>query len=272
MSSVRDILVIDDEPVVLQGVERICRDEGLAIDTATGGLAGLQRLEQHAYRLILCDIMMEDLDGFGFLAESSRRGNRSPVVLASGYSTGENAIRSLQCGAFDYVAKPFTADELMAVIRRALNYSALLAENPGTLSATAPRAENIHRLGRVSWAASKPEGTVVIGVDNLFVKTMQGLRSVELAPVGTNLVQGTGCATIISTDGLAHSVMCPVSGRVLQVHGEAAADISMIEQDPFGAGWLYRVLPSDLEYSFRCLTSRPDPPDQRQVHHKGETS
>ncbi len=272
MSSVRDILVIDDEPVVLQGVERICRGEGLAVDTATGGVTGLQQLEKHAYRLILCDIMMEDLDGFGFLAESRRRGNRSPVVLASGYSTGENAIRSLQCGAFDYVAKPFTADELMAVIRRALNYSSLLAENPEALPATAPRAENIHRLGRVSWAASKLEGTVVIGVDDLFVNTIQGLRSVELAPVGAYLVQGTGCATIVSTDGLAHSVMCPVSGQVLQAHAEAAANISMIEKDPFGAGWLYRLLPSDLEYSFRCLTFPSDPIDQWQVHQKGETS
>ena len=123
--------MIDDEPVVLQGVERICRGEGLAVDPATGGMAGLKQLERHAYRLILCDIMMEDLDGFGFLAESHRRGNRAPVVLASGYSTGENAIRSLQCGAFDYIAKPFTVDELMAVVRRASQFSTLLAAEPG---------------------------------------------------------------------------------------------------------------------------------------------
>ena len=264
MNSGRDILVIDDEPVVLQGVERICRDEGLSIETAGGGVAGLQRLEQHTYRLILCDLMMEDLDGFGFLAESRRRGNRSPIVLASGYATGENAIRSLQCGAFDYLAKPFTADELLAVIRRAFNYNALLAENLAPRPMIAPRTENIHRLGRVSWVSSKPEGTVVIGVDNLFVRTIQGLRSIELAAVGTHLVQGTGCATIISTDGLAHNVMCPVSGQVLQAHTGAAADFSMIEQDPFGAGWLYRLLPSDLEYSFRCLTSPLDPPVQCQ--------
>ncbi|MBW7893758.1 MAG: response regulator [Opitutaceae bacterium] len=272
MNSGRDILVIDDEPVVLQGVARICRDEGLSIETAGGGVAGLQRLGQHAYRLILCDIMMEDLDGFGFLAECRRRGCRSPIVLASGYATGENAIRSLQCGAFDYMAKPFTADELLAVIRRALNYSALLAEHLEAWPTIAPRTANIHHLGRVSWATSKPEGTVVIGVDGLFVKTIQGLRSVELAPVGAHLVQGMGCATIVSTDGLAHSVMCPVSGQVLQAHAEAAADFSMIGKDPFGAGWLYRLLPSDLEYSFRCLTSPSDPPDQRPVHQKGVTS
>lgn len=272
MSSARDILVIDDEPVVLQGVERICRDEGLTIETAGGGVAGLERLEQHTYRLILCDIMMEDLDGFGFLAESRRRGHRTPIVLASGYATGANAIRSLQSGAFDYVAKPFTADELLAVIRRALNYNALLAENMAALPATSPRTENIHHLGRVSWASSKPEGTVVIGVDDLFIKTIQGLRRVELAPVGTQLVQGAGCATIVSTDGLAHSVMCPVSGQVLQAHTEAAADISMIEKDPFGAGWLYRLLPADLEYNFRCLTSPSVPPDRQPVHQKGVTS
>ncbi len=272
MSSTHDILVIDDEPVVLQGIERICRGEGLAVDTATGGMAGLKQLERHAYRLILCDIMMEDLNGFGFLAEFRRRGNRTPVVLASGYSTGENAIRSLQCGAFDYIAKPFTADELIAVIRRALNYNSLLEENPEALTAKVPHVANFHSLGRVSWAASKPEGTVLIGVDDLFIKTMNGLRSVELAPVGTNLVQGTSCATMTSTDGLAHSIMCPVSGQILQAHGEAATNISAIETDPFGGGWLYRILPSDLEYSFRCLTSPSDPSDRRQVQQKEEIS
>jgi formate transporter len=145
MKSVRDILVIDDEPVVLQGVERICGSEGLSVDHGGQRAAGLDRLDRHAYRLILCDIMMEDVDGFEFLAEAGRRGNRTPVVMTTGYSTVENAVRSLQRGAIDYLAKPFTADELMAVVRRGLL-------PPGGRRARRARVPNpcpadFHRLG-----------------------------------------------------------------------------------------------------------------------------
>jgi glycine cleavage system H protein len=123
----------------------------------------------------------------------------------------------------------------------------------------------------VSWAETKPEGTVLIGVNDLFVRTMQGMRSVELAPVGTNLIQGAVCATIISADGLAHGVMCPVSGQVIEAHTEVAAQPSTLEQDPYGAGWLYRILPSDLDYSLRCLTSQLLSPDQLHQNRKGES-
>ncbi|MFH0908850.1 MAG: response regulator [bacterium] len=270
MKTARDILVIDDEPVVLQGVERICSSEGLSVDTATDGGAGLERLEKHVYRLIFCDIMLEDLDGFQFLAEAGRRGHRAPVVMTTGYSTVENAVRSLQCGAIDYLAKPFTADELMAVVRRGLNYGALQTAGAAAPPDARPCPPRFHRLGYVSWAVTEPEGTVLIGVNDLFVKTMKGLRSVELFPEGTELVQGTGCATMVSADGLAHGVMCPVSGQVIKAHAEVAANPAMIEKDPYEAGWLYRVLPSDLEYSLRRLTSQVEAPDRQNEHRQGE--
>jgi CheY-like chemotaxis protein/glycine cleavage system H lipoate-binding protein len=271
MKTGHDILVIDDEPVVRQSVERICGSEDLSVDTVTSGGAGLERLGKHTYRMILCDIMMEDMDGFQFLAESVRRGNRAPVVMTTGYSTGEHAIRSLQCGAIDYLAKPFTADELMAVVRRALNFSSPPAGDTEAPPVTGPHPPHFHRLGCVSWAETKPEGTVLIGVNDLFVRTMKGMRSVVLSPVGTNLIQGTGCATIISADGLAHGVMCPVSGQVIEAHTEVAAHPSTIEQDPYGAGWLYRILPSDLDYSLRCLTAGLVSTDQLQENRKGES-
>jgi len=263
MKTSRDILVIDDEPVVLQGVERICGSEGLSVDSAASGAAGLERLGKHAYRLILCDIMMEDVDGFEFLEKAAGMGNRAPVVMTTGYSTVENAVRSLQCGAIDYLPKPFTADELIAAVRRGMNDSA-----PKDARPCPPQ---FHRLGYVSWAMTEPEGTVLIGVNDLFVKTMRGVRGVELLTTGTDLVQGTGCATIISADGLSHVVMCPVSGQVIEVHADVAGHPAVLETDPYGAGWLYKVLPSDLEYSLRCLSSQAGSPGRQNEHREGES-
>lgn len=266
MKAARDILVIDDEMVVLLGVERICGSENLAVDAAASGEAGLTWLDRHTYRLILCDIMMEDLDGFEFLAEARRRGCHTPVVITTGYSTVENAVRSLQCGAIDYLPKPFTADELMAVLRRGLNYGALHAEE------AKPCPPGFRRLGYVSWASTEPEGTVLIGVNDLFVRTMKEVRSVELLPVGTDLVQGASCATFVSSDGLEHGVMCPVSGQVIEAHAEAAEHPSTIEEDPYGTGWLYRIVPSDLEHSLSSLAAKSDTSPQPDVERQGERS
>lgn len=271
MKTARDLLVIDDEPVVRQGVERIGRSEGLSVDMAAGGRDGLAQLEKHTYRLILCDLMMEDIDGFEFLAEAGRRGHRTPVVMTTGYSTVEHAVRSLRLGAIDYLAKPFTADELMAMYHRSRNYDVLRAAGPAAPVPASPFPQ-LHRLGRVSWAALEPVGTVLIGVDDLFVRSLQGIRSVELVPVGTGLVQGTACATVGSAAGFAHGVLGPVNGQVIETHAGVTADPAILERDPYGAGWLYRVLPANLEYSLRCLAAGPDAPEPQPAPRKGESS
>ena len=267
MKAARAILVIDDEPVVRQCVERVCGCEAIAVDTASSGRLGLELLGQRPYGLILCDMIMEDFDGVEFLAEVARRGIRTPVVMTSACSTGENAIRALQSGAIDFLPKPFTPDELMAVVCRALSYGVLQDERRADSTPGSPPDDPaIHRLGEVSWAGTKPEGTVLIGVNDLFVRTMNGIRSVKLLPVGTNLMQGKGCATIISADGFTHEIICPVSGQVVEVHLEVASNLSALESDPYGTGWLYRILPSDLGYSLSCLASRGGMPDATNFH------
>ena len=59
--------------------------------------------------------------------------------------------------------------------------------------------------------------------------------------------------------------MCPVSGQVIESHAEVVAHPAVIEADPYGAGWFYKVLPSDLEYSLKCLSSHG-----QNEHREGE--
>ena len=129
MKTERDILVIDDELMVTQAVVKVCSLEGMTVAAADNATDALRFLEDNNFRLALCDIMMSGLDGFQFLEELNRRGIQTPVVMMTGYSTVENAVRSLtSTGAVDYIAKPFTADELLTVVRRSLRCAALLEE------------------------------------------------------------------------------------------------------------------------------------------------
>ena len=261
MSEIQDILVIDDEPTVTQAVAKICSAEGMTVSTAGQASEALRSLEESQFRLILCDIMMPELNGFQFLEELSRRGIHTPVVMMTGYSTVENAVKSLtSTGAVDYIPKPFTADELLAVVQRSLRCGTLLDKAE---SASLPRSgamsyvpcpANYHRLGYVSWALMEDKGTALIGVSDLFLRATKGINAFDFAPVGEDLLQGIPCAEAIAADGSKHSIMCPLSGRVLEVNSAAQADPSLVERDPYFRGWLYRILPSNPASDLQWLS------------------
>ena len=234
----------------------------MSVDIVDRGEEGLKRLKTHSYRLILCDIMMPGVDGFRFLGEAFVLGIFTPIVMTTGYATVENAVRSLTCGAADFIAKPFTADELLTVVRRGLKYfklqrEAFAAAGPGRRASLAyvPCPPRYYRLGYVSWAEEERTGTVVMGLSDLFLKTIEGLEGLELLKIDDEAVQGTSCASVAAAGGARHPVMCPVGGRILEVNAEAVSDPSIVEKDPYFKGWLYRVLPSDLQNDLKRLIS-----------------
>jgi CheY-like chemotaxis protein/glycine cleavage system H lipoate-binding protein len=251
----QDILVIDDEPTVTQAVVKICGAEGMTVSAAGQASEALQHLEENEFHLMLCDIMMPELNGFQF------RGIRTPVVMMTGYSTVENAIKSLTTtGAVDYIPKPFTADELLAVVQRSLRCGRLLDEadsaglpRSGAMTFVPPPAK-YYRLGYASWALMEDKGTARIGVSDLFLKAVQGINKIELSPLGEELLQGVPCAEATSPDGARHSIMCPLSGSVLEVNENAVSDPSLVERDPYFRGWLYRVLPTNPKSDLQWLS------------------
>jgi CheY-like chemotaxis protein/glycine cleavage system H lipoate-binding protein len=262
MKPTRDILVIDDEPVITRAVERVCRAEGLSVAIADSAAAAAIELGQCGYRLIICDIMMADVDGFGFLETLGRKGIRTPVIMSTGMSTTENAVRALSSGAIDFIAKPFSADELLTAVHRGLNYGKIQDASQG-VTPLAPRLSlayvpcppKYYRLGYASWVSVEGSGTVLVGVSDLFLKTIDGVQSVSLASADEEIVQGSPCATITSPDGVEHGVLSPVSGRIVATNPVLAATPTVVERDPYFQGWLYRVLPADLEYALHYLTS-----------------
>lgn len=261
MSNQSDILIIEDEPSVSRAVEMVCDEENMsavAVDSATEALSVLDR---NSFRLALCDIMMQGMDGFQFLEELDKRGLYLPVIMMTGYSTMENAVKSLYLGAADYIPKPFTADELLTVIRRSFRsgilrekeYAAKIGRN-GSMSFVRCPSEYF-RLGYVSWVKMEDEGTAKIGVSDLFLKSVEGIREFELSTVGEQLVQGVPCAVATANDGSEHGIMCPMGGKILEVNAEALSDPLLVEKDPFFRGWLYRILPSNPDNSLRWLKS-----------------
>ena len=114
------VLVIDDDEVMLESCRRILERRGLVVETEVDGLRGRQRALQERFDVILLDVRMPQIDGLDLLSDLRARRTDLEVIVISGYSTIDAAVRAVKLGAYDYLPKPFTPDELRARVDGAL--------------------------------------------------------------------------------------------------------------------------------------------------------
>src|SRR6266567_6986878 len=122
------VLIVEDEPDLLNGLARALRDEGYAVDTAPNGEDGLFSAESNDYDAIVLDVMLPKLDGWGVL-ERLRKQKKTPVLMLTAKDQSRDRVRGLDTGADDYVVKPFDLDELLARLRALIRRSASQAES-----------------------------------------------------------------------------------------------------------------------------------------------
>lgn len=114
------ILIIDDEDVVLKSCLRILRNEAYEIDIASSGVEGLELARKKKYDIVITDLKMPKIGGMEILSTLKNEQSDVTVVIFTGYATVETAREALKNGAFDYIPKPFTPDELREVVKNAI--------------------------------------------------------------------------------------------------------------------------------------------------------
>ncbi|TWT99271.1 Transcriptional regulatory protein ZraR [Botrimarina colliarenosi] len=139
------LLLVDDDHQVLESMADWLRDQGFAVDTATGQAEAVERLTAKGYDLLLCDIRLQDGDGFDVLEQALRRRPGMQVILLTGYGNADSAIDAIRAGAFDYLTKPLIDDELLMAIERALSQKKVLAEN----TALKQKLDRKHGMGHI---------------------------------------------------------------------------------------------------------------------------
>ncbi len=115
-----DVLVIDDEAVVREGVTRVLAADGLAVATSPDTAGGLAHPALAGCRLVLCDLMLPDRSGLELLRELRRRRPELPLIAITGYATQDQMEAAESAGATLFLPKPFDEDELLSAVRRAL--------------------------------------------------------------------------------------------------------------------------------------------------------
>jgi DNA-binding NtrC family response regulator len=123
------ILVIDDEDEIREGLEALLTSEGFQVSSAGTGEAGLQKLEDHPYDLMLLDVSLPDRNGLELLREIRRRDPYLSIILITAYGSIDMARAAFKGGAQDYITKPWSNDELVAQVSLAIEGRRLREEN-----------------------------------------------------------------------------------------------------------------------------------------------
>ena len=250
MEALKDILVVEDEPVVLDSVRRSLRPEHLTVDLAGDAAAASDLLRQGEYKVALCDVILPGSSGFEVLEEIRLKLPPTPVIMITGYATREHVVESFRCGAFDFLPKPFDVDELLAVVTRALRFHARASGNDGDA-----RAADRRCLGRHAWALVDGDGSATLGAAETFRGTVGDVEAVRL-PTSEHTEQGEVCVWIRGRDRLLHRVWAPLSGRVIAVNHDLESAPQLVDRDPFGRGWLVRIVPDSADEELLNLTRR----------------
>ncbi|HOT37465.1 MAG TPA: response regulator [Candidatus Latescibacteria bacterium] len=123
------VLVIDDSEPLLDYYGKILKDIGCEVLTTSLGEEGIRLAREHAPDCIMLDIMMSDMDGLDVLQELADFDSTIPVIVVTGMPSAESAIEALKRGAFDFLTKGCTVEEIIATARRALDRRRLYLEN-----------------------------------------------------------------------------------------------------------------------------------------------
>jgi len=183
VSETRKILVIDDEAVMRDGCCRILAKEGCEVLTAANGEEGLAAIQgdPEGLEVVLLDLKMPGLGGMEVLEQAKEINPALLIVVVTGYATVDTAVEAMKKGAYDFIAKPFTPDQLRLVVNRAQEKRRL------ELEAEQLRAEAARSLRDVATEKSKIKTIVHCMADGILVTEREG-RIVLINPAASRML------------------------------------------------------------------------------------
>jgi DNA-binding NtrC family response regulator len=123
------ILIVDDEIQNREYLSEILSEEGYAVSAASNGKEAVNKLSQDLFQVVLTDLQMPELDGLGVIQYLVENHLNCMGIIYTGYGSVKTAVDAMRLGAFDYITKPFKAEEIKVVVKKALDHLALQEEN-----------------------------------------------------------------------------------------------------------------------------------------------
>lgn len=258
MNETCNILVIDDEKIVLDSIAKILKNEtNYSLTLSQSPEESKNLIQKNFYHIILTDLMMPEIDGLEILKLAKEKNNLTQVIMITGYATINTALQSMQLGAFDYLAKPFTREELKKVIQRSVDSIAKSNVSDSEESLAEKKRDgqfgSLTGIGKYCWLMIEEDGNVLIGIERSLLYSIGRIQTIYLPSKGDEIRQGSVFFQIFSNDLRAHSVTSPLSGIVQEVNQNVLDDPNQALSDPYDTGWLIRLQPENFEEEVKLL-------------------
>ncbi|UJS20189.1 MAG: sigma-54 dependent transcriptional regulator [Candidatus Brocadia sp.] len=124
-----NILIVDDEKLMRVSLEDKLRREGYTVTSLSNAIEGLRVMQSENFDAVITDLRLPKMDGIEFLKEIKKSSPDTVVIIMTAYGSIENAVMAMKEGAYDYVTKPFSLEELIIKLQKALRHKDVVAEN-----------------------------------------------------------------------------------------------------------------------------------------------
>jgi len=254
------ILCVDDEDVILDSFRKILVLDGYAVDTVTTGQEALGLIQTHHYDFVFTDLKMPSMDGIEVVKAVKHMRPDVDVVVITGFATVETAVDCMKYGATDYVQKPFTEDELLAFVKKALirrqdRIAKLL--KPSVHVTHLPEADRVRRSefsipggALISaghcWASMSQDGSVKVGLDDFAKKLLGPVDAIDFPTVGTTVRAGQPLFGVRQKKRRVQ-FNAPVSGRVTKVNVLLGENVEALEMTPYHKNWVCVIDADNLD-------------------------
>src|SRR5213080_4141038 len=196
------ILIVDDEVAILNSLSPILEDEGYQVTVAKSGGEALKILVAEQPDLMLLDIWMPEMDGLETLKRAREQMPKLLVVMMSGHGSIETAVKAIKLGAYDYIEKPLSLENVTLRVRHALDQRRLEEENLSLRTKVERRFElvgtapSMQRLRRLIATAGPTSGRVLISGENGTGKELVARAIHQQSPRHSHPFVAVNCAAI----------------------------------------------------------------------------
>lgn len=255
MSEKFKILVVDDELPVCKSIASALAGDEYSIDTALSGEEALEYQEKKHYDAIIADLMMPGISGLELLKKVKMNRPDIMMIMITGYPSIRTAVEAIKVGAFDYLPKPFTPNDIRSIVSRALTRKRVVEQKveESRVLEDLPVPQGLHTIPDNCWAKVEDDGSVLVGIHHMLLVTIKKISTIEYPNVNENRYQGEALVRIVESDDRIHKLWTPVTGKVTAINSRIKDDYSKLYKDPYVAGWLVQMTPTNLDSDLKNL-------------------